>query len=55
MEKYKVYRYFRKAGKRRKLILKGVTLEIAKLHCNSPLTQRNEGDNKDWFDGFVKH
>ena len=54
MEKYNVYRYFRKSGKRRKLILRGVSLEIAQLHCNSPLTQRKNGDNKDWFDGFLK-
>lgn len=53
METYNVYRYFKKAGKRRKLILKRVSLEIAQLHCNSPLTQRKNGDSKDYFDGYV--
>jgi hypothetical protein len=45
---YNVYRYYQKSG-RRKLILRCVTLEIAQLHCNSPLTQGNG-----WFDGFTK-
>jgi len=48
---YKVYKYFRKEGKRPQLVEKGLTLEEAKRLCNNPNT-RKEGV---WFYGFTKY
>lgn len=44
---YNVVRMYRKSG-RRKIILRRVTLEIARLHCRDPRTRRAGV----WFDGF---
>jgi len=49
METYKVIRFFRKSSKR-KIIMKGISLKIAQLHCRSPHTHK-EGE---WFDGYKK-
>jgi len=46
---YNVIRYFRKSG-RRKVIMRGVSLEIAQLHCRSDKTKRAGV----WFDGYEK-
>ena len=48
-ERYNVVRYFRDRTKR-KIILKNVSLAVAKLHCNDPKTQKEN----EWFDGFEK-
>jgi hypothetical protein len=49
MDTYRIVRFFRVSG-RRKIIQRGVSLEIAKLHCSSPKTRRAGV----WFDGFEK-
>ena len=46
---YNVVRFYRKSG-RRKIILRGVSLEVARLHCNDPRTCKPGV----WFDGYVK-
>jgi hypothetical protein len=46
MKTYKVIRYY-KSGKRR-TILRGVSLEIAKLYCNDSRTMKQGV----YFDGF---
>ena len=45
---YSIIRFY-KSGKR-KTILKNVTLDIARLHCNSSLTCKKGI----YFDGYVK-
>lgn len=47
-KRYKIIRFFA-TGKKR-IIKKNVSLEIARLHCNSDLT-RKPGK---WFDGFTE-
>jgi hypothetical protein len=52
-KKYRVIRMFRDAGKKRKVILKHVSLEAAQLHCRSPLTHKVDKEgNVIWFDGY---
>jgi hypothetical protein len=46
---YKVVRFFRVSGRRR-VIMRGVSLEIARLHCSDPRTCRSGV----WFDGYMK-
>lgn len=47
--RYKVVRFFRKSGRRR-IIMRGVSLAVAQLHCKSPGTSRPGV----WFDGFER-
>jgi hypothetical protein len=50
---YKVIRFYR-SGKR-KIIMRGVTLEVAQLHCNNELTHKKDSQgNIIWFDGYNK-
>ncbi len=49
MDLYNIVRYFKVSG-RRKILHRGVTLEVARLHCNDPRTRRPGV----WFDGFEK-
>jgi hypothetical protein len=44
---YNIVRHFRVSG-RRKIVKRGVSLEIAQLHCNDPRTRRAGV----WFDGY---
>lgn len=48
METYKIVRFFKEEGKRKKTILNGLTLEQAQAHCKNPKTKK-EGV---WFDGY---
>ena len=49
---YKVIRFYRTSG-RRKIIHRGLTRELAKLHCNSPGTRKvNSKGETVWFEGF---
>ena len=48
---YKIYRYYRKEGKRPKFIKNVSTLELAQLHCNDPKTMKAGV----WFDGYTNH
>ena len=47
---YKVIRFFRSG--RRKIIMRGVTLEIAQLHCRSCRTHKK--NNRGSFDGYER-
>ena len=49
MDTYKIVRFYRVSG-RRKIIHRGVSLEVAQLHCNDPKTRRAGV----WFDGYEK-
>lgn len=49
MEKFNIVRFYRQSGKRQ-TIRKGVTLDMAQLHCNDPKT-RKAGV---WFDGYTR-
>jgi hypothetical protein len=44
---YRIVR-FRKSG-RRTILHRGVSLAVARLHCNDPRTR-----GKNWFDGFER-
>ena len=46
---YRIVRFFKNRVRNRKIIHRHLTLAIAQLHCNSPLTR---GDN--WFDGYER-
>ena len=46
---YRVVRFFKVSG-RRKIIMRGVSLDVAKLHCNDHRTKKDGV----WFDGFEK-
>ena len=48
---YKIIRFYRNG--KRKIILRGVSLGVAQLHCNSELTHKKDikGDII-WFDGY---
>ena len=48
-ERYKIVRMFQEAGKRPKIIARGLTLSEAQTHCKNPKTK-----GKGWFDGFTK-
>lgn len=47
--RYNIVRHFRVSG-RRKILHRGVSLEVAQLHCNDPKTRRAGV----WFDGYEK-
>ena len=47
---YRIIRYYRVSG-RRKVIHRGVTLQVAQLHCNDPRTSRKGV----WFDGYEQY
>lgn len=47
---YQIVRFYREAGKRSRVIEKGLTLEEAQAHCKNPKT-RKAGV---WFDGYEK-
>lgn len=53
MDRYKILRFF-SDGRRPKRIKIVSSLEIAKLHCNSPLTKGTLRNGVRWFDGFEK-
>ena len=46
---YKIIRFYKKAGKGKRTIKKGLTLEEARRHCKDPKTLTN-----DYFDGYEK-
>jgi hypothetical protein len=46
-DRYNIVRHFRVSG-RRKIVHRGVSLEVAQLHCNDPKTRRAGV----WFDGY---
>ena len=48
MKTYKIIRFYRERNKSSRVIMRGLTLEQAKTHCQDPST-RKEGV---WFDGF---
>lgn len=50
MGTYKILRYFRKEGKKPKVIRTGLSLEQAKEWCNKKSTSKKD----EWFDGFTK-
>jgi hypothetical protein len=52
---YKIIRFY-SDGRRPRWVgrLKMPTLELAQLHCNSPLTQGELRGGVKWFDGYQK-
>ena len=52
---YKIIRFY-SDGRRPRWLgrLKMPTLELAQLHCNSPLTQGELRNGVKWFDGYQK-
>jgi hypothetical protein len=53
METYKIVRFY-KEGKSR-TVKHGLSLELAKLHCNHPGTKKiNKKGEIIWFEGFTK-
>jgi hypothetical protein len=51
MTLYKIVRMYR-TGKRR-IVHRGVSLEVAQLHCRSEKTHKKDKDgNVIWFDGY---
>jgi len=54
MEMYKIVRYYRRQ-KPSRVIKRGLSLEDAKMHCQSQDTQKiDKAGNVVWFDGFTK-
>lgn len=49
MKTYKIVRFYKNSG-RRKIIHRGVSLEIAQLHCNDPRTKKDGV----YFDGYIE-
>ena len=59
---YRVVRFYRNAGIRRRVIARGLTLEEAQAHCRDPETssrtctnavgRRRTREVGDWFDGY---
>lgn len=64
MTTYKIVRFYRNAGIRRRVIETGLTLAQAQAHCNDPQTSSSTATNKvardrtrrigPWFDGYEK-
>jgi hypothetical protein len=53
LDTYKVVRHWRNG--RRKIIMKGASLEVAQLHCRSEFTHKKDSQgNIIWFDGYDK-
>lgn len=52
-ETYKVIRFF-SDSRSRKIIYRGLSLDIAKLHCNSQGAKGVLRSGIKWFDGFEK-
>lgn len=54
MDKYKIVRFYKKGGKRPKVMWQitgaGLTLEEARVHCNKPESKKHGV----YFDGFTK-
>jgi hypothetical protein len=48
MTLYNVVRFFKNRIRNRKIMLRGVTLEIAQLHCSDPRSMKAGF----WFDGY---
>jgi len=49
---YKIIRFYRSGNKR--TIFRGVSLEIAQLHCKSEKTHKKDSQgNIKWFDGYT--
>ncbi len=48
-QQYKIVRFFR-VSRRRRMIHRNVSLQVAQLHCNDPRTRRDGV----WFDGYEK-
>lgn len=48
---YRILRFF-SDGRRAKRVKVVSSLELAKLHCNSPLTKGTLRSGVRWFDGF---
>jgi hypothetical protein len=46
---YKIVRMYQEAGKRPRIIRRGLSLEEAQAHCRRPDTKA-----KGWFDGFTR-
>ncbi|NCU41494.1 MAG: hypothetical protein EOM19_02080 [Candidatus Moranbacteria bacterium] len=46
---YSIVRFFKKAGKTRKVIKRGLSLKEAQEHCSDPNTSTSE-----WFEGYEK-
>lgn len=61
---YRIVRFYRDAGIRRRVIDTGLTLEQARAHCNDPETASSTCTGKvgkdrtrrvgEWFDGYEK-
>lgn len=50
---YKIIRFKRNGTQ--KVIYRGMSLENAKLHCNSPMTHKvDKQGNIVWFDGYTE-
>lgn len=62
-ETYRIVRHFQRSGAKR-TILRGLSLALAQLHCNSPQTcsdtcttaegRRRTARSGRWFDGFYR-
>lgn len=50
---YKMLRFF-SDGRRAKRVKTVSSLELAQLHCNSPLTSGTLRSGVKWFDGYRK-
>lgn len=53
MNGYKILRFF-SDGRRPKRVKYVSTLELAQLHCSSPLTRGVLRSGVQWFDGYKK-
>jgi hypothetical protein len=49
-DKYMIVRFYRKEGKKNKVMKTGLTLEQAQAHCSDGKTHKAG----EWFDGYTK-